>query len=74
MTNNRNVTINGLSVNVNGYEARNDNDLADTIVHRINDMLNEDGSVWGKQTCTGSFLESRRNFYCLAIKKTLQIS
>ena len=26
----------------------NDNDLADTIVHRINDMLNEDGSVWGK--------------------------
>ena len=31
-----------------GYEARNDNDLADTIVHRINDMLNEDGSVWGK--------------------------
>ena len=47
-TNNRNVTINGLSVNVNGYETKNDNDLADTIVHRINDMLNEDGSVWGK--------------------------
>ena len=23
-------------------------DLADTIVHRINDMLNEDDSVWGK--------------------------
>jgi hypothetical protein len=34
--------------NVNGYNAQNDNDLADTIVHRINDMLNEDGSVWGK--------------------------
>ena len=48
VTNNRNVTINGLSVNVNGYEARNDNDLADTIVHRINEMLNEDDSVWGK--------------------------
>lgn len=48
VTNNRNVTINGLSVNVNAYEARNDNDLADTIVHRINDILNEDGSVWGK--------------------------
>ena len=31
VTNNRNVTINGLSVNVNGYEARNNNDLADTI-------------------------------------------
>ena len=36
------------SVNINGYEAKNDNDLADTIVHRINDMLNEDDSVWGK--------------------------
>jgi len=45
---NRNVTINGLSVNVSGYETKNDNDLADTIVHRINEMLNEDGSVWGK--------------------------
>ena len=30
----------GLSVVVNGYEAKNDNDLADTIVHRINEMLN----------------------------------
>ena len=46
--NNRSMTINGLSVNINGYEAKDDNDLADTIVHRINDMLNEDGSVWGK--------------------------
>ena len=45
---NRNVTINGLSVNVSGYEAKNDSDLADTIVHRINEMLNEDESVWGK--------------------------
>lgn len=40
--------INGLSVNINGNEAKDDNDLADTIVHRINDMLNEDDSVWGK--------------------------
>jgi hypothetical protein len=30
------------------YEAKNDDDLADTIVYRINEMLNEDGSVWGK--------------------------
>lgn len=45
---NRNVTINGLSVNVSGYEAKNDSDLADTIVHRINEMLNEDESVWGR--------------------------
>jgi len=48
VTNNRRMTINGLSVNINGYEAKDDNDLADTIVHRINDMLNEDDSVWGK--------------------------
>ena len=46
--NNRSMTINGLSVNINGYEAKEDNDLADAIVHRINDMLNEDDSVWGK--------------------------
>ena len=37
-----------LSLVVNGYEAKNDNDLADTIVHRINEMLNEDDSVWSK--------------------------
>ena len=48
VTNNRSMTINGLSVNINGYEAKNDDDLADTIVHRINNMLNEDDSVWGK--------------------------
>jgi FlaA1/EpsC-like NDP-sugar epimerase len=45
---NRTINMGGLSVVFNGYEAKNDNDLADTIVHRINDMLNEDGSVWGK--------------------------
>ena len=45
VTNNRTINMGGLSVVVNGYEAKNDNDLADTIVHRINDMLNEDGSV-----------------------------
>lgn len=48
VTNNRSMTINGLSVNINGYEAKDDNDLADTIVHKINEMLNEDDSVWGK--------------------------
>ena len=48
VTNNRSMTINGLSVNINGYEAEDDNDLADTIVHKINEMLNEDDSVWGK--------------------------
>ena len=44
----KNVTVNGLSVNVNGYNAQNDNDLADTVVHRINEMLNEDDKVWGR--------------------------
>ena len=48
VNNSRNVTINGLSVNVNGYNAKNDDDLADTVVHRINEMLNEDGKVWGR--------------------------
>ena len=48
VANNRTINMGGLSVVVNGYESKNDNDLADTIVHRINDMLNEDGSVWGK--------------------------
>jgi hypothetical protein len=48
VTNNRTINMGGLSIAVNGYEAKNDDDLADTIVHRINEMLNEDGSVWGK--------------------------
>ena len=48
VTNNRTINMGGLSVVVNGYESKNDNDLADTIVHQINDMLNEDGLVWGK--------------------------
>ena len=48
VTHNRTINMGGLSVVVNGHEAKNDNDLADSIVHRINDMLNEDGSVWGK--------------------------
>ena len=38
----------GLSVVVNGYNAKNDEDLADTVVHRINEMLNEDDKVWGR--------------------------
>ena len=38
----------GLSVVVNGYEVKNDDDLADAIIQRINDIFNEDGSVWGK--------------------------
>ena len=41
-------SIGSLQVVVNGYNARNDNDLADTVVHRINEMLNEDSRVWGK--------------------------
>lgn len=48
VSNSKNVTINGLSVSVNGYNAQNDEDLADTIVHRINEMLNEDDKVWGR--------------------------
>ena len=41
-------SIGSLQVVVNGYNARNDSDLADTVVHRINEMLNVDSRVWGK--------------------------
>jgi hypothetical protein len=42
------TVIGSLQVVVNGYNVRNDNDLADTVVNRINEMLNEDSRVWGK--------------------------
>ena len=42
------VNMGGLSVVVNGYEAKNDSDLADTIIDRINEMFHENGSVWGR--------------------------
>ena len=48
VTNSHTVNMGGLSVVVNGYEAKNDDDLADTIIDRINDMFHENGSVWGK--------------------------
>ena len=48
VTNNRTINMGGLSVVVNGYNAKNDEDLADTVVHRINEMLNEDDKVWGR--------------------------
>ena len=34
--------------NQKAYDAKNDDDLADTVVHRINEMLNEDDKVWGR--------------------------
>lgn len=40
------VNMGSVTVNVNGYNAKNDNDLADTLVRRINEMLDEDSSVW----------------------------
>ena len=39
MTNNCTINMGGLSVVANGYNARNDNDPADTVVQRINEML-----------------------------------
>ena len=65
MTNNRTVNLGGLSVVVNGYEAKDDNDLADTIVHRINDMLNEDDSVWGKYPYAGVFAENSQKMLAI---------
>ena len=48
ITNNRTINMGGVSVVVNGYNAKNDDDLVDTVVHRINEMLNEDDKVWGR--------------------------
>ena len=48
VSNSHTVNMGGLSVVVNGYEAQNDDDLADTIVRRINEMLGEDDAVWGR--------------------------
>ena len=45
---NNNRSIGSVQVVVNGYNAKNDNDLADTVVQRINEMLNEDDKVWGR--------------------------
>ncbi|MBR3242395.1 MAG: hypothetical protein IKF90_06820 [Parasporobacterium sp.] len=39
------ILLNGLFVNVTGYNAQNNEDLADTVVHRINEMLNEDDKM-----------------------------
>ena len=39
VTSNRTIYMGGLSVVVNVYNTRNSNDLADTVVRRINDML-----------------------------------
>jgi hypothetical protein len=48
VNNSKTVNLGGLTVNVNGYNAQNDNDLANMVAHRINEMLNEDDSVWGR--------------------------
>ncbi len=45
---NHNNSIGSVQVVVNGYNAQNDNDLANMVAHRINEMLNEDDSVWGR--------------------------
>ena len=74
MTNNRNVTINGLSVNVNGYEARNDNDLADTICP--SDQRHAEGGRLGvgKVNLHRVVLGIQKKFLLFGHKKTLQIS
>ena len=45
-TNNKTTTINGLRVIVNGYNVQNDDELAERVANKINDMLDEDGSVF----------------------------
>lgn len=46
VNNSRTVNINGLYVN--GCNAKNGIDPADTVVQRGNEMLNEDSKVWGR--------------------------
>ena len=48
VSNSRTINMGGLTVNVNGYSAQNDSDLANMVADRINQMLNEDDSVWGR--------------------------
>ena len=48
VSNSKTINMGGLTVNVNGYNVQNDDDLADKVADRINAMLNEDDSVWGR--------------------------
>ena len=48
VSNSKTINMGGLTVNVNGCNVQNDDDLADKVANRINAMLNEDDSVWGR--------------------------
>ena len=48
VSNSKTINMGGLTVNVNGYNVQNDDNLADKVADRINAMLNEDDSVWGR--------------------------
>ena len=48
VSNSKTINMGGLTVNVNGCNVQNDDDLADKVADRINAMLNEDDSVWGR--------------------------
>lgn len=41
--------MSGVRVVANGYNAKNDDNLAGMVVHRINEMLNEDDKAWGSK-------------------------
>lgn len=46
-TNNRTVNVGGLQVLVNGYKARNDQELAYTLMKTINEEMNKESAAWG---------------------------
>ena len=46
-TNNRTINVGGIQVAVNGYNARNDRDMAKLVARRLNEELNGESAVWG---------------------------
>ena len=45
-TNNRTTNLGGVHITVNGYNARNDNELAQIVADKINEMIDQDDSVY----------------------------
>ena len=45
-TNNRTTNLGGVHITVNGYNARNDDQLAQMVAGKINEMMDEDNSVY----------------------------
>ena len=42
----KNTNLGGVHITVNGYNARNDNELAQIVADKINEMIDQDDSVY----------------------------